>query len=74
MIRHNEQTSAEVRFVRSLGKHSTITLDGRTTRTTRADLLRRYIYASQRRVDWDGIDQHAVLSLASSLLAAEVNG
>lgn len=69
MIRPNEQTGAEVRFVRSLGKHSTITLDGRTTR---ADLLRRYIYASQRRVDWDGIDRHAVLALASSLLAAEV--
>lgn len=71
MIRPNEQTGAEVRFVRNLGSHSTITKE---TKITRADLLRRYIYASQRRVDWDGIDQHAVLSLASSLLAAEVNG
>lgn len=69
MIRPNEQTGAEVRFVRALGKHSHVIQDGIATR---ADLLRRYIYASQRRVDWDGIDRHAVLALASSLLAAEV--
>lgn len=71
MIRANEQTGAEVRFVRSLGKHSTITLDGRTTR---ADLLRRYIHASQKRHNWDGIDRPTVLALASIELAREVNG
>lgn len=66
--RPNEQTGAEVRFLRSLGGHSNAVWSGRATR---ADLLRGYLDGCRIRVQWDGIDAPTVTALAWQLLNRE---
>lgn len=67
-MRHNEQTGAEVRFLRDLGRHSGEIASGRATR---ADVLRGYIAGCRHRVRWDGIDAPTVTALAWQLLNRE---
>lgn len=55
----NDTTRFEVEFIEGLGHWSTA-----GSRIHRAELLRRYIQAAERRENWDGIDRAEVIRAA----------
>ncbi|NKE71256.1 hypothetical protein [Candidatus Manganitrophus noduliformans] len=55
------ETDFEIIFIRDLGKFSAA-----GKRISRRDLLRLYIMAASKRVDWDGIDRERAVSFAAA--------
>jgi hypothetical protein len=65
-------TRDEVGFIFGLGDHQRLSAIGRVklVTSTREDLLRRYLQASNNRVMWGDIDRTTCLTVAAALIAA----